>query len=81
LDFRFTIAGQVLTTPARELVKIANSPPTDIEFLKNVAKGIHTALRQLHATDIEGKLLAIRVIATTPVGDGQFKYVVIYTQE
>jgi hypothetical protein len=78
---KWTIAGQVLTTPAQELVKIANSPPTDIEYLKNVAKGIYTELRSVHATDIDGKLLAIHVVATTPVGDNQFKYDVIYAPE
>ena len=77
----FALDGQGLTISARELAKIANSPPTDIEFLKDVAKDIHTGLRKAHAADVDGKRLAIRVIATTPVGESRFKYDIIYTQE
>ena len=78
---KFGIAGQVLTTPARESVKIANSPPTDFEFLKNVAKRSITELRNAYTGDIDGKFLVIRVIATSPVGDDRFNYNIIYTQE
>ena len=75
------VPGQTLTIPARELLKIANPPSTDIEFLKDVAKSIHTELRNAHATDIEGKFLSVHVVTYTPVGDNQFSYNIIYTQQ
>jgi hypothetical protein len=36
-SIRLQIPGQILTTPARELIEIANPLPTNLEFLKAVA--------------------------------------------
>jgi hypothetical protein len=78
--------GQVLTTIARELVKIANSPPTDIEFLKKVAAQIHRELRNKHGAETESKRLTVhvvttRVVATNPDGTDLVNYNIIYTQD
>jgi hypothetical protein len=75
------ISGQALTTPARELVRIANPPPTDIEFLKNVVKKMHTDLRREHADDMDNKLLTIHIVATAPAGENKVNYNIIYTHE
>jgi hypothetical protein len=81
-----SIPGQALTTIARELVKIANSPPTDIEFLKKVAAQIHKELRNKHGAEIENKRLTVhvvttRVVATNPDGTNLVNYNIIYTQD
>jgi hypothetical protein len=80
-----SIPGQVLTTIARELVEIANSPPTDIEFLKKVAAQIHRELRNKHGAEIESKRLTVHVVtcqvaATNPDGTNLVNYNIIYTQ-
>ncbi len=76
----FSLPGQALTTSAHELVKIANSPPTDVLFLKNVAKEIHTQLRQRHASDMDSRRLTIHVITIALVGVDQVRYNIIYTE-
>jgi hypothetical protein len=78
---KVTIPGQTLTTCARELAKIAHSPPTDIEFLKNLARNIYTQLQSTHAADIEGRLLSIHVVEVTLVGKERFSYNIVYTPE
>jgi hypothetical protein len=80
------IPGQVLTTPARELMEIANSPVTDIDFLKNVAKRIHTELRNEHAGEMDIRRLTVHVattevVRTIPAGGKVVNFNIIYTQE
>lgn len=86
-DAIVSIPGQTLTTPARELKKIANSPSTDIEFLRNVAKQIYMGLQQQHPADMDNRLLAIHVVTdvqmvtTDPVEAKAASYKIVYTQE
>jgi hypothetical protein len=77
---KFSLSGQALNTSAHELVKIANSPPTDLLFLKNVAKEIHTELRQRHASDMDSKRPTIHGITIAPDGVDQVRYNIIYTE-
>jgi hypothetical protein len=77
----FQIFGQILTTPARELAKIAYSPSTDIEFLKEVARQIYMELLLVHAADIDNGSLAVHVVSTTPVRDDGVNYQILYTQK
>jgi len=56
----FSIGGQVLNSSAHELTEIANSPPTDIEFLKKVAQQIYSDLRGKHATQMDKRFGPIR---------------------
>jgi hypothetical protein len=80
-----TIPRQTLTTPARELMAIANSPPTDIEFLKNVAEQIHTELRNEHAVAMDIRRLTVHVVtevvATNPAGEKVVNLNSVYTPE
>jgi hypothetical protein len=61
----FSILGQVLTGTGRELIKIANPPATDIEFLKNVAQQIMDNLRSVHSAQIESGQLKVQVVTPT----------------
>jgi hypothetical protein len=78
------VAGQMLTTPARELAKIANSPPTDFEFLKSLAKKFYLELHDKYAVDADAGLLAVRIVSIQetsdmPTGETLVRYDVIYT--
>jgi hypothetical protein len=73
------IPGQVLTASARELAPIANSPPTDIEFLKKVASDIYSNLRGDFGDEMDAGLLAIHVVATHRIDDQSVRSHILYT--
>ena len=58
---KFMIPGQVLTTIGRELLPIANSPPTDFEFLRKVAGNIYGTLKTNFPKPIENGSLTVQV--------------------
>jgi hypothetical protein len=65
-------------------VKIANSPPTDIEFMKSVAAQLVVELRNGHEIDINSGILTVHVVDTEVIGttaDGLdvINYNIIYT--
>jgi hypothetical protein len=78
---KFTLQGQILTSSAPELIRIANSPPTDIEFLKKVARNINTDLRTEYATEMDKGLLQVHVVTTTTVDENVVRYVKVFTPE
>jgi Protein of unknown function (DUF2806) len=49
----YSLAGQILSLPARELSTIANPPSTNIDFLKNIAEQIRTKIKQRYSSDLE----------------------------
>ena len=74
-----SIAGQILSQAGKELIKIANPPLTDLEFLKKIATQIKSDLRSNCATEVGGGLLQVHVVAITPTERGQFRDSVIHT--
>jgi len=78
-EVKFAIPGQVLTTSGRELLPIANSPPTELEFLKTVASQIYSALRGSHGDDMDAGLLSVHVVSTTVTDNQNFQYQNIFT--
>jgi hypothetical protein len=57
----FSIPGQLLTTVGKELLPIANSPPTDFEFLRKIARNIYERFKGAYPAAVETGLLAVQV--------------------
>ena len=72
---QISIGGQPLTTPAQELAKIANSPPTELEFLKNLAKEI----KNQHRDKVKQGQISLHVVNFTMADDVKAKIDVIWT--
>ena len=64
----FSIAGQPVTSSARELAVIANSPSTDTEFLKKVAQTMYGELKSKYAKDVEEDRIKVHMVRTIPEG-------------
>jgi hypothetical protein len=73
------ISGQLLTGTGRELLKISNSPPTDIEFMKAFAKVIDTQLRGAHGAAMDNGLLVVHAVDVFPMGGGRATYRIFHT--
>jgi hypothetical protein len=76
---KISIPGQILTSIGRELIKIANPPDTDIEFLKNLSEEIYKNLRTTYATQMDKNILDVHVATTEPVGENRFRFQVVYS--
>lgn len=68
------MVGQILTQPGKELAKIANPPPTDIKFMKNVAVGIKNHLGAHYSADVQGDLIQVFVCRVERI-DNAVRYV------
>jgi hypothetical protein len=75
----FSVPGQPLTGTGQELIKIANSPPTDIDFLKKVAQQIMGDLRTKYPDQIGNGQLRVHVATTTPQSEDGVSYNVVFT--
>ncbi|BAL77003.1 DUF2806 domain-containing protein [Bradyrhizobium cosmicum] len=73
-SMRFQIECQVLTTPARELFRIANPPPTDFEFLKAFAQIIFEKVRTGGFAEeiVSSGTVGVQAGALVPTGPEQF---------
>ena len=71
------LSGQPITRLGRELISIANSPATDVEFLKQVATVLQGKLRELYAAEVDNGRIKLHVVSTEPVEGGQIKYEII----
>jgi len=58
---KFSIDGQILTTIGKELLPIANSPPTRMDFLQKIARNIYEKLKGAYPTPVEEGLLKVHV--------------------
>jgi hypothetical protein len=65
----FSISGQLLTNTGKELLAIANSPPTDIGFLRTVAIRIREDLMSSYGTEMGDGLLKMQVGSAEPEGN------------
>jgi hypothetical protein len=65
---KFSIPGQVLTNIGKELLPIANSPPTDMEFLRKVARNIYGRFKAAYQVSIDTGLLNVQVGEVQQVG-------------
>jgi Protein of unknown function (DUF2806) len=77
----FSVPGQPLTSTGRQLISIASSPPTDIEFLKKVAQQIMDDLRSRYSAQIANGLLKVHVATTTPLDGDRVTYNSVFTVE
>jgi hypothetical protein len=75
----FQLQGQILTTSARELIPIAGSPKTDVEFLKTVAEQVRSGLEGSYGDDFAAGLLAIHVVTTTLLDDKTVNCSIVFT--
>jgi hypothetical protein len=62
---------QVLSTPARELYRIANPPVTPKEFVDNLADQIYHQLNAKHGHEVSTGAISISVAEVERVADGQ----------
>jgi hypothetical protein len=58
---KFSIPGQVLTTIGKELLPIANSPPTDMEYLRKIALNIYGSFKASYRVPVDDGLLSVQV--------------------
>jgi hypothetical protein len=65
---KFSIPGQVLTTVGKELLPIANSPPTDMEFLRKIARKIYGGFKATYREPVDNGLLTVQVGESRPEG-------------
>lgn len=70
-EVTFTIPCQMLSTAAKELILIANPPPTDLEYLKEVAQVIFESIRETRANELLAGQVRVVVGMLLPVGEGQ----------
>jgi Protein of unknown function (DUF2806) len=71
---QFSIPGQMLTGPGKELFEIAHPPLTDLEFLREVATAIHNDLKRRYPQHIEAGLILVRFGSATPIDNEQFLF-------
>jgi hypothetical protein len=78
-EFGFSIPGQLISETGRELIPIAYLTPTDVEFLKEIATGIHTSIRGSNQADVEAGLIPVHVVRTTRVTPDLVNYNILFT--
>ena len=78
-EITFRLQGQVLTTSVRELVGIANPPPTNVEFMKKVARQLFAQLREQYLQEMQRGEIVVEVATVTPLGGGQYRYQGFFT--
>jgi hypothetical protein len=76
----FSIPGQVLTTVGKELLSIANSPPTDMEFLRKIARKIDGGFKATFRGPVDNGLLTVQVGEGRPEG-AQVRFTPSFTIE
>ena len=70
-DIRFKLESQILSKLARELVKIANPPSTNLEYMKTVSqKMLQEISRSGHAEAIERGTVNVVVAPRRPSNSG-----------
>lgn len=74
-----SIPGQAVTSTGRELVRIANPPATDTEFLKKVALKIRAELWGKHTAKVDDGSIKVHIGAITPAGETAIRYQVLFT--
>src|SRR5262249_34634850 len=74
-----SLPGQVLTTSGKELIPIAGSPSTDLEFLKRVAGDIRLGLMGAYSADLSAGLILVHVVTTTTLDFKTYQYVIVFT--
>lgn len=74
----FQLECQVLTKPAQELMKIANPPPTNLDFLKALAQRLFEKIRGLQSADLLGGKINVLAVSYAEVSPGQFHSVPFY---
>ena len=72
-----SVQGQPVTRLGRELISIANSPATDVEFLREVVIALQGKLRERHAAEVDNGRIKLHVVSAEPVEAGQIKYEII----
>jgi hypothetical protein len=75
----FPISGQPVSTSARELIPIANSPKTDLDFLKAVAQNVYSHLQGAHGADVENGSISVHVVATHLIAPNSYRYELVFT--
>jgi hypothetical protein len=68
------LPGQSLTTSARELTAIANSPATPIEYVETVGKTLASILRSNHSKEFEAKSIKVHIVTYMPKGSNNAQY-------
>ena len=73
------IPGQPVRKAALEIAPIANSPATNLEFLKRVAEQARADLKGRYTKETESGELRVHVANTNDLGEGRVQYQVVYT--
>jgi Protein of unknown function (DUF2806) len=59
----YIVSGQPITKSARELIRIADLPPTDLEFMKEIANQIYTDLVRRYAADVDAERIQVHIVS------------------
>jgi hypothetical protein len=79
-EIKFELEVQVLTTPARELMKIANPPPTNFEYIKSVSQIIFEKIRNAGFAKeiVNDGTVAVQAGPLLSVGPAQYRITPTY---
>jgi hypothetical protein len=72
-EIAFRVPCQLLTTPGRELAVIASPPPTDVDFLKKVARQMYEWLRG-HSEEMRRGEIVLEVATITHLDQDQYRF-------
>lgn len=75
---KFEIECQILSTPAKEMIGIANPASTNLEYLKAAASLIFEKIRTQHADELLAGKIGVLVVSYETTADGKYKYGVLH---
>lgn len=76
----FQISGQILTSSGRELMPIANSPPANMPFLKEVARDIYRQISGAKkAQELDEGKIKVHVVRWLPAGESVINFQILET--
>jgi hypothetical protein len=78
VSIKFRIEGQALTSSARELIPIANSPPAGKDFVQELARDIYNQIRGAdRAREMDDGQITVVIANYFPAGDNIWNYQII----
>jgi hypothetical protein len=69
-EVKFSIPCQVLSKPAKELIKIANAPPTPLEFVREVGQLVIDQLNGTRGEEVRSDMIVVQCGTVHPEGTG-----------
>jgi Protein of unknown function (DUF2806) len=68
-QINYIVAGQPITKSAQELIRMANLPPTDLEFMKEIANRIYAELLGKYTADVDAERIQVHIVSVDDVSN------------